>query len=589
MLKPFLILALAMVGLVVLVPPGGEFPIDIDWNYARVVQTLVDQGQLEVSPWTAASLVFQVYWGALFVKAFGFSHTVLRTSTLVLGAAGVVGFYLLLRRLVDPALALLGALLLLFNPLFVGLAYSFKTNVPCLALTVWSLYCYVRAIDATDRGGPPGVRPRILLGWLVAGSILAGAAFLVRQISVALPIAVGIVMLFRTRWPFAPRRWSGYGWPWRQSLVVAGSFLPLMLLGIWIVRSRGPSRQESIAWTLRFWENLGDRLVMVLLSRLGETVATLGLFALPIALGMLASWSALRLGWRRAWGGMTLVLIGLLGFLIRADESWDALLFPFLGNTLDAGGFYVANQHYYAGTTPETVVLPTLGRMLISLLALAGAALLVLAAVAVCSWQRLRGPSGVPLLSGLIALGLTMPYYSFYDDYLLALLPVALLVASLAANRVARSIGPPLRGAQRWLIEPTLGFGALDAVDCWRVPAVAGVLLLAVWSIWWERDYLQRQTAVWQAGQALVKQGIAPEAIDGGFEWNGWYRGQAVIAAAAERSTGPRLQTRIFRDLHMPDAQYVLRFTPPLGAATEHVLAAVPYGGKRYVYAVQTY
>src|SRR5215212_5273570 len=126
MLKTFLILALAMVALVVLVPPGGEFPIDIDWNYARVVQTLVDQGQLEISPWTAASLVFQVYWGALFVEAFGFSHTVLRTSTLVLGAAGVVGFYVLLRRLVDPALALLGALLLLFNPLFIGLAYSFK-------------------------------------------------------------------------------------------------------------------------------------------------------------------------------------------------------------------------------------------------------------------------------------------------------------------------------------------------------------------------------------------------------------------------------------------------------------------------------
>ena len=53
-----------------------------------------------------------------------------------------------------------------------------------------------------------------------------------------------------------------------------------------------------------------------------------------------------------------------------------------------------------------------------------------------------------------------------------------------------------------------------------------------MWSIWWERDYLERRAALWQAGQELVKRGIPPEEIDGAFEWNGWYRGQTAIQLA---------------------------------------------------------
>src|SRR6266516_1094435 len=125
-----------MAGLILVVPPGGDFPIDIDWNYSWVVRSLLDGRPVAASPWTAASLVLQVYWGGLFSAVFGFSQTTLRVSTLVLGAAAVVAIYLLLREIVEREWALIGALLLLFNPLFVPLAYSFKTNVPLLAFAL---------------------------------------------------------------------------------------------------------------------------------------------------------------------------------------------------------------------------------------------------------------------------------------------------------------------------------------------------------------------------------------------------------------------------------------------------------------------
>ena len=73
LLSPPAVLVLLMAGLVILVPPVGEFPVDDDWGYARIVQSLVRRGELEVTPWTSAFGVAQAYWGELFVRLFGFS------------------------------------------------------------------------------------------------------------------------------------------------------------------------------------------------------------------------------------------------------------------------------------------------------------------------------------------------------------------------------------------------------------------------------------------------------------------------------------------------------------------------------------
>src|SRR5712691_5267918 len=97
LLSPPVVLVSAIVALLALVPAAGEFPINDDWLYARAVQSLVERGQLWLPPWGASSFVLQALWGGLFAGLFGFSHTALRLSTLVLSVAGVLGFYILLR------------------------------------------------------------------------------------------------------------------------------------------------------------------------------------------------------------------------------------------------------------------------------------------------------------------------------------------------------------------------------------------------------------------------------------------------------------------------------------------------------------
>lgn len=337
------ILAGAFVLLLLLAPPAGEFPVDIDWNYTRVVQGLLERGQLDVSPWTATSLVFQVGWGSLFALLFGLSHTTLRISTLVLAAAGVVGFYLLLREFLTAPRALLGALLLLFNPLYVSLAYSFKTNVPFLALAIWALYCYGRGLRQ------PGPR----LGWLLAGSALAGAAYLVRQIGIALPLAVLGLLLLRDGWRPAVRP--------HLLLAALGPFLLAIMIGLWIDQQRGPIKQEPVRWMLDFWRSEGPGLAGVLLSRLTGALLVLGLSTLPLALsgvGRSASGrsSVGRPGWRGYLaGGMLAALAGFAAVNWLAGRS---PLFSASGLSISPRGFYVANRHYFSGTQPAGIIVP---------------------------------------------------------------------------------------------------------------------------------------------------------------------------------------------------------------------------------------
>jgi len=183
--------------------------------------------------------------------------------------------------------------------------------------------------------------------------------------------------------------------------------------------------------------------------------------------------------------------------------------------------------------------------------------------IAACSGGTIRGPAAVPVGFGLLTIGLSLVYYNFYDRYLLPALPGALLAAGLATSRL------------RW----------------GRILALEGVVLLVAWSIWWEQDYLERQAAVWRAGTALVELGVAPEQIDGGYEWNGWFRGRAVIAAAAERTrgdqTGLQFGDVVNSGLHLDRAPWVLTFGPPTDTPPGRVPIVVPYGHGQQVLAVR--
>ena len=524
-----------------LVSPRGDFPINDDWVNALGVKALVERGVLAPPAYTASTVVLQLAWGALFTQAFGFSHSVLRASTLVLATLGALGFYYLLLELVDRFRAALGALLLLFSPLYIPLAYSFHGDVPFLCLALWAQLCYVRAL----RG------PKQRTGWLVAGSVLAASAMLIRQLGLLLPLAAfgGLYLAGGWRRALAPR----------ELLALFGPILPALLISEQLEAMRPPLREQPLAWTLSFWREQGAGLAVTLLRRYAELSALLGLLTLPAWLAVLAGRrpsAPLRAG--PLWSALPVALI-VAGFVARAvvlRQSWWG---PYSSNVISTWGYFpFSNQ----GVVPPPLVESRPLLMLLSAASLVAASLVVVTAVEALWAGRQAPAAAVPVLFAALALGLTLAYHQFFDRYALALVPCALLLAVSAL---------PSSGASRWV-------------------AVVGLALFAVWSLAWERDLLERRAALWQAGLNLVARGVPAEVIDGGYEWNGWFSGPGLFAESSRLEsdgTGQRLHAMVIQEIYFKSSPYSLAYGTSRLAPGAQVLFSVPYGNSRSVLAVE--
>ena len=110
--------------LILLVGPGGGFPLNDDWSFAGSVQNLVRHHRLDIGGWTSMPLLVHLAWGALFCLPRGFSFEALRLSGLAAGWVLILSVYLVQRINSAPRpAALLTALMLMVTPL----------HLPCLS------------------------------------------------------------------------------------------------------------------------------------------------------------------------------------------------------------------------------------------------------------------------------------------------------------------------------------------------------------------------------------------------------------------------------------------------------------------------
>ena len=131
------------------------------------------QSKIESAP----NLILQIYWGLLFTKVFGYSYTTLRISTLVAGYIGLLFVYKLIFRITSCAFtSVFIALLVVLNPLYFSLTYTFMTDIPFLVLTIISLYYYY-AFTAKEK-----------FSQFLIAAIVSLASFLIRQPGIILPI-----------------------------------------------------------------------------------------------------------------------------------------------------------------------------------------------------------------------------------------------------------------------------------------------------------------------------------------------------------------------------------------------------------------
>ena len=414
----------------------------------------------------------QAWWGRVFADLFGYSYTTLTWSTLVLSWAGILCFYGLLRRLsLPPGAALFGALVLLFNPIYLHLSYSFMSDVPFLTLVLAATLALVRAFQVGDDR------------WYLIGMLLAALAVLVRQLGVLIPLAaLAYLVLARSL-------------TWRRLLLAAPPFLVLAVYMAW--QAGNPVAEEA---TSRYvFSGLGGAAGLSdLISSFGTQVIQVllvscifGLWLLPVAPLLL------QLRARRAWvlPAAALGLLMLVSYL-RVDGLGG---FPLdhSYSVLDSAGFLILSGTPKAAPpllVPAVWALLTVGGFALTAWLLAGAGSHLQAHLQAL-WRR-RVAARFDFLWILGFAFLLGPIWTPrpYDRYFLPVLPLLLIPLLF---RLARG------GRRTWIAAGTL------------------LATVALFTVLAQADFADRAEAHWRAANQLLAQGVDRNDIDGGFEWQG--------------------------------------------------------------------
>jgi hypothetical protein len=515
--------------LVALVSPVHEFPLNDDWIHALAVRHLLNTGELRLPGNTALSLISTLYWGALFARLLGgLSFTALRLSTLVDSLIGAVGFYGLLRQLgLGRHGSLLAACTLIASPMYLYLSYTFHTDVPFLALMILALNAYVL-----------GVR-RAAAGWLLVGSVLTALSFLSRQPGIGLLGGAIAGLGLRQR-----------GLSLR--LVLADSAMPLatfLIYTYWLNYIHGVpwiQTTDKVGGTLAFLARPDAPALVV--SRILASLPYLGLWVSPFVAGQaltLAGNNRPELDRQSVVAiAVALVAVGLIAF---ATSKYPVGL-PYFHNVINWNG--LGNMSLMG--TKVSVVPAWINRFAQAAGTIAGGVLAARGLQAI--WQgrlfnRQDPALGIIVSGSVLVAGGYFLLADFFDRYLLALIPLSIALV--------------------WPGWPLSRMGRLAA---WLVCAV-----LAAYSVVGLTDHLAWNEARWAAGRALVSQGIAPEAIDGGYEWIGWHE----FESAPLPPPNPPADFDSLYWMHLSPRKYWLSFTPLEGYSIHSV---VPYGSHGAIY-----
>jgi hypothetical protein len=156
--------------------PVAQMGFVDDWSYIRSAQVFAQTGHLVYNGWATAMLGWQIPWGALFIRIFGFSYMAVKLSSFPLALIIVSLFYVIQTRFgIRPYNAVIGTLCLGLSPLFLPLAASFMSDIPGLFIILVCLYCCQRAVATRSDA--------ITIAWLSLAAITGAAGGTARQIA----------------------------------------------------------------------------------------------------------------------------------------------------------------------------------------------------------------------------------------------------------------------------------------------------------------------------------------------------------------------------------------------------------------------
>lgn len=482
---------------VIAVNPRAEFPLNDDWLYTRVVQQFLDTGRLAKPPLAAVSLVAQTLWGSAASKVFGFSHTTLRLSSVLLHLLAALATAAAVGRRAKTSHAAFAGLLILLSPLGLVSAFSFMPEPALEAALAVTLLAAVRWEErhTAARG--------------IAVALAAASAYLVHPVAAVVPAWLLVRAWGRPR---------GVG---SDTAVVGERSYVRLLPGLAALAGVVP----FLAWYLHgtqgtmsgMWisRSSGIDLVLRLFSRGSSVVVYLGLLLLPLGVSLL-SWRRtlfptcfILWAWGQAWwlgAPAPLPLPSLenvlhpagLGFIgvqgvppALPSWFWMTLSVGSLGAAIGLVGRLLPPSALPVWTGLFLGIIPWIGGLVLgpSLLRAIVAGMGGSAFWLWAFWGALRARGSLAL--GIVWLAILAALPPFYDRYLVPLLP--LFVVDLA-SRVERT--------RPWI---------------WALLALMGIL-----AVIGTHDYLAWNRCRWDQIAALEEQGVEPDSIDGGYEWAGW-------------------------------------------------------------------
>jgi hypothetical protein len=484
------LLAVLTAILLLILDPLADVPMNDDFSWARSAEAFARTGKIVYNGWGNPILLPHIVAGGIVIKLFGFSHVALGAFGIVSGAFYAGAIYLLARACqVDRALAGFLVALAVLNPVFLGNAPTFMSDVPSAFLYTCALLAFVKAAYLPEGETKYRLRPTpIVIATLFA--FLAGANRQILWAALAVAFATGFLYLT----------------PADRTKKLAPA-IAILLLGAIGLSAWFASQPYSVTVSLGALNQFLQSSPELIAWYPYKFLSMLGLACLPITIPFaLTVWKGIK---RPAPGFALCLACGIVPFLVflvlpaPSREYWNGIW------RLTAYGQYATFQGVMvggpAGFEARPWMMPGGVGTLLNILGAVGIGLLLWCLV--ITNGRRTFAANVVLAGALAQIVLPLPWYatgSVFDRYLVSLVPMFLIALT------ARPLG---REAE-----------ASPTSTASLKPYLVGMPLAAIFAfggVTFAMEYFGYTQARAKLYHALLKQNIAPEHIDAGVETSG--------------------------------------------------------------------
>jgi len=462
--------------IILVINPMGDFPLNDDWCYGKSVKTLYENGYLKLYNWGEMTLVSHVYWGYLFTKIFGFSFTVLRVSTLVMGLATILGVYQLCKLANVPRfLTLLGAILCMVNPIFLSLSFSFMTDVPFYCLSIWILYFFSKALK-TDSWRP--------ILWALFFCVWA---FLIRQLAIVFPIVWLLTVIL------SKKRTLNNG---VKAVVPLFFVLIFYVLFSWFMETNGLLQERynsKFNVLITSLKNINFQLIKLIVTYFLTSMAYLGFLMAPIYILYIK-----KNPFRGSKIGIAIWTVLVLIFIVKMKK-----VLPSLDNIwidFGVGPTTLIVDGTSSFTEAPSNKAPYLFWLIVTAIGVfSSAALWLKARIMVLAVFSKKAISPMVIFAFVFLVVYLSPFLivGVYDRYLLPLFPVTIVFLfadkKLDISRISKYFAMFFLGALTWF------------------------------SVFATHDYLSWNRVRWEVLEGLQEKGVSVNHIQGGVEFTTWH------------------------------------------------------------------